>query len=98
MPNTANIVVLSAADNVGIAVRRHRGPGNRRGRLEGRGVKVNEAIPLGHKVALEPIPSSGLIVRFGVPVGIATADIAAGQSRPRPQCQEPVSRQCRGSL
>ena len=61
---------------------RHRGAGHR-GRGTGavgwgHGVTANEAIPLGHKVALEPIPSSALIVRFGVPVGIATADIRPG--------------------
>lgn len=76
MPVT-NIVVLSAADNVGIAVRDIEA-GQPARSAEGRGVKVNEAIPLGHKVALEPIPSSARIVRFGVPVGIATADILPG--------------------
>jgi altronate hydrolase len=73
----ANIVVLADKDNVGIAVR-DIAAGELARASEGRSVRTSQAIPLGHKVALKPIGRGGLIVRFGVPVGVATADIPTG--------------------
>ena len=35
-------------------------------------------IALGHKLALAPIARGGKIVKYGAPIGSATADIAAG--------------------
>ena len=43
------------------------------------GSRPARRIPLGHKIALRPIAAGEKIVRFGVPVGIATADIAPGR-------------------
>lgn len=37
-----------------------------------------EAIPLGHKIALRPIAAGHDVVKFGVAIGVATADISAG--------------------
>ena len=74
----ANIVVLSPGDNIGIAVRDiDRGDAARS--AGGATLVALEAIPLGHKIALRPIAEGEKIVRFGVPVGIATADIAPGR-------------------
>jgi altronate hydrolase len=78
MPNTANMVVLSTADNVGIAIADIEDHAVAQS-LDGRRVETGEAIPLGHKVALRPIASGESIVRFGVPVGIATLSIDAGR-------------------
>ena len=36
------------------------------------------AIPAGHKVALEDIPANGKVVKYGFPIGYAKADIAKG--------------------
>jgi len=71
------MVVLSAADNVGIATR-DIPAGAVAHDLGGRRVAVREAIPLGHKVALAAIAAEGLVVRLGVPVAAATEAIAAG--------------------
>jgi hypothetical protein len=73
-----NIVVLAAADNVGIALRDIETNEAARS-AGGSSIAAREAIPLGHKIALADIESGQAIVRFGVPVGIATKPIAPGQ-------------------
>ncbi len=77
MAETANIVVLAETDNVGIAVRDLQMNETARS-VSGQSTVAREAIPLGHKIALRPIAAGGRIIRFAVPVGIATADIAMG--------------------
>ena len=39
---------------------------------------ARDPIPLGHKIALQEIQAGHKILKFGVPVGSATANIAAG--------------------
>ena len=78
MTTAVNIVVLAAADNVGIALRDIET--NEAARSAGGSwIAAREAIPLGHKIALADIECGQAIVRFGVPVGIATKPIAPGQ-------------------
>ena len=77
-PAVANMVVLAAGDNVGIALRDIE-LGETARSTGGPTMVTAEAIPLGHKVALRAIAEGDRIVRFGVPVGIARADIAPGQ-------------------
>jgi predicted RecA/RadA family phage recombinase len=40
--------------------------------------KVTEAIPLGHKFALHPLPKGASVRKYGECIGVATADIAPG--------------------
>jgi altronate hydrolase len=75
---TINIVVLAAADNVGIALR-DIDTNETAQSAEGPPIVAREAIPLAHKVALGEIEPGNPIIRFGVPVGLATKPIAAGQ-------------------
>ena len=77
MTQAANIVVLAESDNVGIAVRDIE-VNQMAQPMSGGSVRAREPIPLGHKIALRPIASGERIVRYGVPVGIATADIDTG--------------------
>lgn len=77
MTPVANIVVLSETDNVGIAVRDI--AAGEEARAAAGSAVAGEAIPLGHKIALRAIAAGAPIVRFGVPVGIATSDIAIGR-------------------
>src|SRR4051812_27394884 len=77
MKPTPNIAVLAEGDNVGVALR-DVGADEIAHVMGGRSVLPIEPIPLGHKVALRPITSGERILRLGVPVGIATADIPAG--------------------
>ena len=78
MTTAVNIVVLAAADNVGIALRDIETNEAARS-AGGSSIAAREAIPLGHKIALADIRRGQAIVRFGVPVGIATEAIAPGQ-------------------
>lgn len=42
------------------------------------GLALQAGVPFGHKVALRPIPKGEAVVKYGVPIGIATAPIGAG--------------------
>lgn len=42
-------------------------------------VTVVDAVPLGHKVALESIDKGGAVVKYGEVIGKATRSIAAGE-------------------
>ena len=69
------VIVISDADNVATALE-----GLDAGQvLAGAGsVTVREPIPRGHKVALRPIAAGAEVMKYGSPIGIATADIPAG--------------------
>ena len=42
-------------------------------------VRVSEAIPFGHKVAIAPISEGEAVVKYGARIGLAMIDIAPGQ-------------------
>ena len=42
------------------------------------GLVLREKVPQGHKVALVDLPQGGTVLRYGVPIGFALDDIAAG--------------------
>jgi altronate dehydratase len=69
-------LVISDRDNVATALEPLE-PG-RRVETAGGAVTVLEAIPSGHKVALRPIASGTAVIKYGSPIGLASADIAAG--------------------
>jgi altronate hydrolase len=46
--------------------------------VAGRSVSVVEPVPRGHKVALVDIAPGASIVKYGSPIGVASAPIAAG--------------------
>jgi altronate hydrolase len=78
MKELVNMIVLASEDNVGVALR---GIAAGEAALDGSGHKVDsvEDVPLGHKIALKKIREGDMIVRFGVPVGIARAPIEPGR-------------------
>jgi hypothetical protein len=41
-------------------------------------IVANCDVPLGHKIARRFIPTGADVVKYGVPIGLATADILAG--------------------
>ena len=75
---TVNMVVMAPGDNVGIATR-DIAAGATACDLRGCRQGALEPIPQGHKIALVDIEREDLVVRYGVPVGVATAPIAAGR-------------------
>lgn len=46
--------------------------------MDGRTVTVAEPIAPGHKVALRTIRAGEAVIKYGSPIGLASADIAAG--------------------
>lgn len=48
------------------------------------GVRLREDVPQGHKFAREDIPAGAPVVKYGAPIGRATADIPAGSCAPMP--------------
>ncbi len=73
---TPRVIVITPRDNVATALD-PLAPGQT---IEANGLQitVREAIASGHKVALSGIASGEAIVKYGNPIGTATADIGAG--------------------
>jgi altronate dehydratase len=70
------VLVISARDNVGTAIEALE-PGSLA--LNGADqVKVVEAIPRGHKVALREIRAGESVIKYGSQIGVASARIPAG--------------------
>lgn len=64
-------------DNVVTALREF-SPGDVVHSLDGNGVTVSEAIPMGHKIALETIGTGEEILKYGQVIGRALQPIGAG--------------------
>jgi altronate hydrolase len=71
------ILQLHPGDPVAIA-RQELEPGTEL-RGGGRDMVVRDAVPHGHKVALADIPEGAEIHKYGLPIGVATRAIAAGE-------------------
>ncbi len=71
------LIRLSEQDNVAVATS-NLAPGEELvvGALR---LVARDAIPFAHKVALRPIAAGEKVVKFGVPIGRATAAIEAGR-------------------
>lgn len=74
---TSCILRLAPEDNVGVATRSIAAGESLD--LGGRTVAAPQAIPVGHKIALEPIPAGEPVRKYGMPIGSAACDIAVGQ-------------------
>ena len=69
-------IVITARDNVATALA-PLGPGVPV-TIDARVLTPRQAIPPGHKVALEPIPAGAPVIKYGQPIGLATRAIEAG--------------------
>lgn len=70
------LLVISPADNVATALE-----ALSRGEVvlvQGRSVAIAEAVPRGHKVALCDIAAGDAVIKYGSPIGVASAAIAPG--------------------
>lgn len=70
------VLIISARDNVATALEPLE-PG-RTLTVDGWSVVVLEVIPRGHKVALRSLAEGDPVVKYGSPIGTATASIPAG--------------------
>ncbi len=70
-------------DNVGVAVAEIRKGEKITGSCLENGTQMSleakDAIPLGHKVALKELKKGEDVIKYGIPVGMATQPVAAGQ-------------------
>ncbi len=73
---SAKIIVITARDNVATALEPL--AAGQTIDANGQQITVREPIASGHKIALTPIGSGENVVKYGNPIGTATADIAAG--------------------
>ncbi len=78
-----DFIVHGKQDNVGVLVRAaecgQRLTGWNMETDETIEIIANDAIPLGHKIALEPISRGQPVVKYNQPIGNATADILPGR-------------------
>jgi hypothetical protein len=70
------VLVISQHDNVATALEALEA--GRHLEIEGLTITVAEPIAAGHKIALRPIPAGEAVVKYGSPIGLASANIAAG--------------------
>ncbi|MGI5857443.1 MAG: UxaA family hydrolase [Candidatus Merdivicinus sp.] len=68
-----DILKIHPADNVAVVLH-----GMKKG-TEARGIRLEEDVPAGHKVALSPIAAGEAIIKYGAPIGTARQDIRPGE-------------------
>jgi altronate dehydratase len=71
------VLVLKGADNVGVACRPI--AAGETVTAAGAELSARSPVPRAHKIALRPIAAGEKVIRSGVPIGSATATIAAGR-------------------
>lgn len=75
-PTTGPFLLLHPDDNVLVA--RATAPEGLKVALESGPVLLAQSIPMAHKIARRAIPAGDTIRKYGMPIGIATTDIAPG--------------------
>jgi altronate dehydratase len=70
------VLIISDRDNVATALQVLE-PGASL-ELSGGVITVREAVPSGHKIALRTIRAGEAVIKYGSPIGLATAEIQAG--------------------
>jgi hypothetical protein len=73
---TGPFLLLHPDDNVLVA--RANAPEGTEVLLDGGAVRLTRSIPMAHKIARVAIAAGGTVFKYGLPIGIATADIAPG--------------------
>ncbi len=71
------LLQLSPTDNVCVVTRSVEAGSQLR--LQDKTLVVKGQIPLGHKIAAAPIRHGQKVVKYGLPIGSATCDIAPGE-------------------
>ncbi|AJP73251.1 UxaA family hydrolase [Sphingomonas hengshuiensis] len=73
---TAAAIRISPSDNVAVACR-DLVPGETI-RVEGMALPITEPVALGHKISLSHLEAGDKIIKYGMPIGSATAAVPAG--------------------
>jgi altronate hydrolase len=69
----SSTLLIAERDNVVIALR-----DLLQGSVEG-GIRLNQDVPAGHKVAIRPIAEGETVLKYGYPIGVASVDIRPGE-------------------
>jgi altronate hydrolase len=77
-PPVPALIVLHPADNVAVA-RVALAPGADIASTGGTTIRVKDPIEAGHKIALRPIARGEAVLKYGLPIGVAGADIEPGE-------------------
>ncbi len=77
MENDRRLLLLDGHDNVMVVTAKIRA--GETIAIGGEDVAVPADLPLGHKLALRPIAAGAEVVKYGAPIGLATAPIRAGE-------------------
>ncbi|HKU99619.1 MAG TPA: UxaA family hydrolase [Vineibacter sp.] len=73
----SRILQLAPGDNVAVAIREIEAGDVVK--IHGREIPMPQTLQVGHKFAARRIEAGETIVKYGTPIGRATADIAAGE-------------------
>jgi altronate dehydratase small subunit len=76
--NDSRVLILAPGDNVAIA--KSDIPEGTTLTVMGQAIKLRTKEEVGHKFAFKAVKKGETIVKYGAPIGIATADIAPGES------------------
>lgn len=74
---TGPFLLLHPDDNTLVA--RANAPEGTEVQTETGSVRLTRMIPMAHKIARRPIAAGETVLKYGMPIGVATADIAAGE-------------------
>ncbi len=78
MDDDSRLLLLHDDDNVLVARARIRS--GERIRLSGQTIDIEADVPIGHKLSRRTIRKGDKIIKYGVPIGSATADIPVGRA------------------
>jgi altronate dehydratase len=73
----SGLLYLASGDNIAVATREL--AAGSIVHIDGAAIELKSRVDVGHKFAVRPIRSGERIVKYGAPIGSATADIAAGE-------------------
>lgn len=77
LPGSVRALVIEPHDNVATLLDAGR-KGQTIAAPDGSTIALTQDIPMGHKVALVPFHPGDAVVKYGVPIGEATGEIAPG--------------------
>lgn len=76
MGKVTGVLRIHPSDNVAVALAAL--PSGAEVRLDARTLKLRDDVPAGHKLALADLTRGAAVVKYGFPIGVTTADVAAG--------------------
>ncbi|KAA3657005.1 MAG: D-galactarate dehydratase [Chloroflexi bacterium] len=74
---TIRVFVIDEQDNVATNVADEI-PKGTKVEVKGTTIETQDVIPYGHKMALQPIPKGGTVLKYALSIGSATVDIQPG--------------------